>query len=177
MSSMNYTCKAQQSTMTQPTTTASPPRFEAYQARAITFYDVVRVEDWHVKVYTITNRTAFGADAVLTKALARLSTWLGWAQHTGLPVYQHAFLIVHEAREGVWILLNWWTGGEMIQTAVYFADSATPDVIAPSPHAGALVCVWELEVIWHERRAWISHVLQHAEAPHFGRYLNDVLQP
>ena len=98
------------------------------------------------------------------------------ANQSNLPTYKTAFLIVHEAREGVLILLNWWTGENMVETQIFFANYNTPNKIEASPFKEkALVCIWEIEIFSHERKAWISHVLSKPDAPDYGAYFEDVL--
>jgi len=150
--------------------------FELYKPRKIDFFNLIKIGDWKIKVYTITNREKFKSNKVLRKCISELPNWLKIADESKLPVYNAAFLIVHEAREGIWILLNWWTGGEMIQTVVYFADFNSPDLIVASPYNNSLVCIWELEVITFERIAWINNILLEAKKPKFEDYLNTNLE-
>ena len=149
--------------------------FEQYQDRAIAFYVLLEVAGWQVKTYTISNKPEFASHAIFNEVLAALPGWLSKFDDTHLPTYNHAFLIVHEAREGVWILLNWWTGGEMIARSTWFAGYAEPVHVVHQPQNDGLVCVWELEVLLHERKAWIEHVLQHPQDPFFERYTREVL--
>lgn len=150
--------------------------FETYKDRRIEFKKPIAVWDWKVKIYTITNKQIFEAQNTLEEVLLQLPNWLNEAAKSILPTYNQAFLIVHEAREGTWILLNWWTGGEMIETKVFFAEVETPKAIKPSPHKNSLLCVWELQVLSHEREAWIRHVLSNAEIPAYEHYLTDYLK-
>ena len=83
---------------------------------------------------------------------------------------------MHEAREGVLVLLNWFTGENMVETKIYFADFTNPSEIKPSIYnPKALVCIWELEIFAHERKAWIQHVLSKADSPDFDSYINDTM--
>ena len=150
--------------------------FEPYTDRRIDFLGSQAIGDWKVKVYTITMNEHFQSKDTLNAALRSLdSEFIAQAKLSELPTHRHAFLITHEAREGVWILFSWWTGGEMVQTMVRFASYENPLGIYPSPHSGSLVCTWELEVYQHERAAWIRHVLKQSKAPDFMGYLNDGL--
>ena len=150
--------------------------FETYRPRTISFHRCMGIQDWTVKVYTITNKDAFNSLAILDNCKNHLPVWLSSIENSTLPTYKQAFLIVHEAREGVWILLNWWTGGEMIETKVFFASFDLPMEITDSPYnTNALLCVWELEVFAHERASWISHVLSKADNPDFNAYIKDTL--
>ena len=150
--------------------------FEQYKARTISFWSNMNIHDWTVKVYTISNRKQFESVTILNHCAKHLPVWVTHMEHSTLPTYKHAFLIVHEAREGVWILLNWWTGGEMIETKVFFANYDTPDIITDSPYnTNSLLCVWELEVFAHERASWIRYVLSKAKSPDYEGYKNDTL--
>ena len=152
-------------------------RFEQYRDRKMSFLKVAKVEDWQIKVYGITMHDSFKSFAVVENALLRLTEWLPPQDNPELPVYDLAWLIAHEGREGVWLLLNWWVGGEMMETIVNFAAYDAPDNITASPYQkNALLCVWELEVIAHERQAWIDNVLMKAENPDFAGYLADVME-
>lgn len=146
--------------------------FEKYQQRKIVFEQLIEVNDWSIKVYSITHQHRFSAMPVLHKALEEIPHWLPLS--SPLPLYHLSFLIVHEAREGIWILFNWWTGGEMLETQVYFSKNTTNIKFTPSIYTPkSLVCVWELEVIFHERKAWIKHVLSDPKNYNFKNYLTD----
>lgn len=150
--------------------------FEKYKDRKIEFVETCQIDGWAIKVYTITMKERFESFDTLDAVMENLDSFLlDQPRKSNLPQHEHAFVVVHEAREGVWILFSWWTGGEMIETVVHFASYKTPAQIERSPHANSLICTWELEVFMHERAAWIEHVLQKAPAPDFISYQNDVL--
>ena len=148
--------------------------FERYRDRVLRFEQILQVEDWQIKVYTISNRPAFESHTILQNAMNAVPDWLPGHNRTDLPVYNLGWLIVHEGREGAWVLFSWWTGGEMIETIMHFAGFDTPNTFQPSPYSrNAMICVWELEVVIYERQAWINHVLKKPEAPDFTAYLAD----
>lgn len=150
--------------------------FETYQSRKIAYVQNVTTGNNNIKVYTITNQENYNSPETLESCIKALPNWTIDIENSDLPTHQHAFLIVHEAREGVLILLNWWTGGEMLETKIYFADYKTPAQLEPSIFDNkALVCIWELEIFAHERKAWIEHVLKKAHNPDFTAYMNDHL--
>ncbi len=151
------------------------PDFEAYVQRKITSLEPFAALGWHVKIYTITNLEVFSSKGILDEVLASLPDWLAKADTSYLPTYKTAFLIVHEAREGVWILLSWWTGGEMLETLTRFVQLDSPIQIQESPYKNSLVCVWELQIIQHEREAWIKHILSSPSSPDFENYNRDLL--
>lgn len=149
--------------------------FEAYKQREISSLDTIQVSGWHVKIYTITNRDYFSAQKTLEEVFVLLPSWLSKAEFSCLPTYKTAFLVVHEAREGTWILLNWWTGGEMVETLTSFARLDSPSKIQESPYKNSMICVWELQIMLHERQAWIKHILSKPGSPDFENYNKDIL--
>jgi len=152
--------------------------FEAYKPRQILFDDWLHVAGWLVKVYTITINKHFSSKEILKNVKKHIPIWLKATENSNLPTYRNAFAIVHEAREGVWILLSWWTGGEMVETKVFFSSFEAPQIITNSPYnTNALLCVWELEVFAHERASWIQNILLNSKEPDFQRYQLDVLTP
>ncbi|MEM9894745.1 MAG: hypothetical protein AAF789_00120 [Bacteroidota bacterium] len=150
--------------------------FDLYKPRQIAYSGITRINDWVIKVYTITLHELFRSSQVYASIMNSLEEMLAKAFSSTLPTHRHAFLIVHEAREGVWVLLSWWTGGEMLETKVQFVSFDAPTLLKSTPHDGHLICVWELEIVQHERAAWIKHVLMNANEPQFLDYQNDILQ-
>lgn len=151
--------------------------FQKYKPRKIEFNQLLKVEDWFVKVYTITINPSFESKQILKPALKKLPIWIRNAQKSVLDTHRNAFLIAHEGREGVWLLMNWWTDGEMLETKVYFGDYENLNKITETIYKPkSLVCVWELAIITHERKAWMKHILLNSNSPKFNEYVKDVLK-
>ena len=153
-------------------------QFKKYNDRKIEFHDLITINDWNVKVYTITNKNEFKSFRTLTAAIKEIPNWIEEIKKSEfeLEIYNIAFLIVHEGIEGVWVLLNWWIDGEILETKVYFSHYKSPAIIADSIYSPkSLVCIWELEIIIHERKMWIEHVLMNPSKPNFKKYFQDTL--
>ena len=147
------------------------PEFEPYKDRKITFIKNEFIDDICIKVYTITNRAKFEANITFNKSIELLPKWVEKIKNSTIPTHRNAFLMVHEAREGTLILLCWFTGENMIETNIYYASFENPSVINPSIYKEKqLVCIWELEIVWFERKAWIKHILSKSENPDFINY-------
>lgn len=144
--------------------------FVQYKPRRVEFNQLLALNDWRIKVYTITHRDAFASHAVLANALARLPAWLEQSKSSGFPVCNSAFLIVHEGRDGVWSLINWWIGGDMLQSLTHFTRFDEQDDFARVPQEGFMSCVWEMAVICFERAMWIEYILKKADQPDFAGY-------
>ena len=40
---------------------------------------------------------------------------------------------------------------------------------------GLAPCIWELEIIYHERTSWINNILKEEQNPKINNYLEDVI--
>ena len=76
--------------------------FDPYKKRRIDFLGVQSVSGWEVKIYTITLRPSFQSKETLNSVLKQLSVeFISRANQSKLSVHKHAFVVVHEAREGI----------------------------------------------------------------------------
>ncbi len=142
-----------------------------YKPRKVEFTRMVTTGGWSIKVYQITCRLKFESEGVLDNAVSNLPRWLEKSKTLGFETYRAAFLIVHEGRDGVWTLLNWWTGGEMLHSITFYTDFNQPDEFQMLPKEGFMACVWEMAVTIFEREMWIEHILKKAGNPDFTAYL------
>lgn len=143
---------------------------EIYKPRKVVFHQLAIVNGWRVKVYTITHKAAFTANDGLENAITNLPKWLDISKQFPFPTHNSAFLIVHEGRDGIWTLLNWWTNGEMLQSRTFFASFAQPNGFTLTPQEGFMACVWEMAVISFERAMWVEYILKKANQPDFTGY-------
>lgn len=146
-----------------------------YKPRTTEFKQLLTINNWTVKVYTITNRSRFESAVTLQSAVAMLPEWLEKSKAVEFETYGIAFLIVHEGTDGVWTLINWWTGGEILRSLTYYTDFDTPTEFQTRPQEGFMACVWEMAVITFERAMWIEHILKNACQPDFKAYFQKTL--
>jgi hypothetical protein len=146
-----------------------------YKPREIKLNQLLTINSWKIKVYTITNRTQFESAITLQSAVAKLPEWLEKSQLIGFGTYETAFLIVHEGIDGVWTLINWWTDGEILQGMTFYTNFDCPTEFQKLPKEGFMACVWEMEVILFERGMWIEHILKKAKKPDFETYFHKSL--
>ena len=148
---------------------------QPYQPRKVEFHQLLAHNDWRVKVYTITHRASFASPSVLASAIAKVPQWLAKADETNLPHYHIAFLIVHEGRDGVWALINWWVDENILRSTTFFTRYEQPEEFAPLPQGDFMACVWEMAVLSFERAVWIEYVLKQAGQPNFTGYCQQYL--
>ncbi|MEO0471262.1 MAG: hypothetical protein AAF206_16655 [Bacteroidota bacterium] len=147
-------------------------RFRPYKTRFIAFRGLERLKNWQLKLYTISTQPQFSAYEAMQTILTQVPSMLRQAEDH----YDLAFLIVHEGSDGVWSILNWWTGMEMLQTHTRFTPFDQADQFQTIPQSGSMACTWEHAVIAHEKDAWLRHILKQPQQPDFNAYRQDVLE-
>jgi hypothetical protein len=76
------------------------------------------------------------------------------------------FLILH-AGTADYVVLGWWDNENELPLSIFVRPGGRRRWRKRSAHES--VCVWDLEIIWHERNAYVRHVMR--AAPNSGRYL------
>jgi hypothetical protein len=89
-----------------------------------------------------------------------------------VPPGAYGFTIAHDAKFAGLAIVYWWADENEIHCRAF--ESPLDDPGALGPHEGGMSCVWELEVIDFERRAWLEEVLKGDDAE---RYLELALDP
>ena len=75
-----------------------------------------------------------------------------------VPAGETGFTIAHDARFAGLGLVFWWANENELHRAAYVSPLDDPGRLEPLHDAG-IACVWELEIIDFERRAWLHDVL------------------
>ncbi|TAF32363.1 MAG: hypothetical protein EAZ57_08925 [Cytophagales bacterium] len=145
-----------------------------YQTRPIRFVEIHDIMGWKIKIYSISIYQEFISETNLLDVKGQLPEWLKNAETCAYDKHHHATLIIHEWSGGCYGIINWWVDANMLQNFVYLRKHQETEFQLFSHH-GICTCVWEMAVWWHERNAWVKHVLQKHEAPHFEAYLKDQL--
>ncbi|MEM9819612.1 MAG: hypothetical protein AAF985_01015 [Bacteroidota bacterium] len=87
-----------------------------------------------------------------------------------------AFLILHAGTEGIFSLINWWVGKNMLNTNIFMTLPEKPNEFEKISGDGLGPCVWELAIINHERIAWTNHILKQNGHPDYNKYLADTIE-
>lgn len=147
---------------------------DRYQPRKIAFRELLQMDQWSIKVYTIAKTGDFHHPAFYKAVRAQLPAWLALENSFNAEHERVAFLIVHSGTEGIFSLINWWVGTNMLNTHIFMTPREEPMAFAKISGDGLAPCIWELEVINHERLAWMQHVLKAAPQSDVSAYLSDV---
>ncbi len=146
-----------------------------YTTRSIRFLEVYECGNWKVKIYSISVHREYVKNEKVKIVKSNISEWLKNAANYPLETYQIATLILHEGKEGCFAIINWWIDDNMLQQFVYLSNNIDPNEFKLYSDKGIITCVWELEIIWFERNAWVKHVLTDPANADFTSYLNEHL--
>jgi hypothetical protein len=155
-------------------------RFAPYTPRPIRFLRVAEIGGWHLKVYGISARqerperdAVEAALRLAAEQLPRPATSVGGDAEPSVSHerYGVGVLIVHEGREGLFVLMSWWAGENMLQHRVFLAPEGPPFAFEDPAPTRVIACVWELAVLAFERDAWVETVLANPTGPDLQAYL------
>lgn len=130
-----------------------------YVQRAMTFHGVVTTGDKHLKTYRIACASQVETQLPpLTQQQALLAQVLDddeYPNDHGL-----GFVIYHFAEDGDYLLVSTWCDANMLRHRVFKIETQHGSWQLISLAATHIIaCIWELDIIFHERNAWIEHVL------------------
>ena len=143
---------------------------QAYKSRPIRFFELADIDGWKVKVYSISAKDQYVPEWLVREGKTIALKHLNEAaeQQDG---YGMAVLILHEGADGNYILIDWWFGENMLRNHVYASTSNKPHDFNYITLEGVAYCVWELEVMHFERKAWIEAILSQATSLDIEGYL------
>lgn len=141
----------------------------SYKPRYISFLEIHEITDWKVKIYSISTNKATINPSKLKLAKQKLASWLFNCKTSEFKSHEHATLILHQGETDFFAVLTYWLDENMIQICSYKLEGDAFKLISEN---GCITCVWELAVIWHERNAWVKHILMQPNEPNFNAYLD-----
>ena len=143
---------------------------EPYAAREIRFLELWTPTGWKIKCYGIAHPKRCMPNVIVLNAVKELLL-------SQLPDsddedhYGVGFLIVHVAREAVFVLLDLWTGENMVRQHLFASELDAQTEFRDLSPSRLMACVWEMRVQGHERQAWIDTVLNNPAGPDLSAYL------
>lgn len=146
-----------------------------YLRRKIAFKEIIEINDWKIKIYTISKDGEFNHDSFYQNVKIQIPEWLKIDNGFNSSNDKIAFLILHSGTEGIFSLINWWVGKNMLNTNIFMTDPKTPNEFKKISGNGLAPCIWELEIINHERISWTDNTLKKKPHLNFKDYLEDVI--
>ena len=144
-----------------------------YQPRQINFKEILIIEDWTIKVYTITKDNNLIKPETFDVINTELPNWLNLKNSFNSTTDKKGFLIIHFGTEGIFSIMNWWVGQNMLNSNVFFSEYSNSDSFNKISGDGLVACIWELEIINFEKISWTENVLKKFPNPNFEKYITD----
>ena len=126
-----------------------------HEPRTIRFIRRQDLGDWRLKVYGIGTHAP---DARPEFVEATVEAARGALPDGGGT----AFVIAHDAKTAGLGIVYWWANDNEIHGRFFGSPLDDPSALTEFQDTG-LACVWELEVLDFERRAWLEHVLKRGD--------------
>lgn len=133
----------------------------AYELREVSADPVLEVAGYRIKPYRIAFPHPEARRAVEHFDMARLLPE-GIAPATDELYHGLGFVVLHQARDGTYLLIGRWYDGNNLMSES-FRVGGKPD--APELERLSLfACVWEMAVYQFERHAWVSTMMASGRA-------------
>ncbi|MCA0154312.1 hypothetical protein [Winogradskyella vincentii] len=93
-----------------------------YKKRNIEFKELISTDGWKIKIYTISKESEFNHSKFYDHVKSQLSEWLKTNNGFNSDHENIGFLILHAGTEGIFSLINWWVGKNMLNTLIFKSD-------------------------------------------------------
>lgn len=147
---------------------------EPYRNRTIRPLGIRKVHGWRLKAYEVLYGRAPLHQAVYEDGLAVAARELPQPP-SSLGRSGVGFVIFHQGRGVRFLILNWWDRENELFNRVMIRGMVEDDIWVRA-REGEVACVWDLQIVWFEREAWVDTVLRRPEAPDVDAYLTRVLR-
>jgi hypothetical protein len=128
-----------------------------FQARAIRAIGILRYDRWRLRTYSILAAPLANPLHAFRTAIDRLLPMLPMPPATAKRLGV-GFLILHHGRDADYAVLGWWDNENEMPLRLLLRDHGKRTRWRrPKPQES--VCVWDLEVIWAERNAYVEGAL------------------
>ncbi len=147
---------------------------EPFRPQPVHFLELWEHGGWRLKVYGISRRHQQPSAALVAAAKRIAAECLPPdCDHQG--AHGVGFLSVHEGHDENFVFVNWWRRESELQRHVYRSAPGVPDELENVTAGGTAGTVWDLQILWFERNAWVEKVLGNPRGPDVELYLRKVL--
>ena len=146
---------------------------EKFKKRATKYLGITEFGDWKFKLYSMKYDESRVTPEIEKIIKTALPDWIKEKyQENDFPNYKIGTAIIHEAMDSILVVVNWWVYENVIQNCVYTSGYENPDKLVDFTSKGLRFCVWEMNILWHERNLWVEHVLEKSDKPDWDSYLS-----
>ena len=147
---------------------------EPYKERPVNFLGITGDSGWRFKLYTITYENNTPPDEKTIATAKEFAKDCIEKYHYIADSYGLGYIIIHKGMDANFIVVNWWVGENMVCTHTFLAPLSNPNLYQEITHTGMNVCVWDTLVHFHERNAWVNHIMKNPKNPDAKGYLEDI---
>ena len=146
---------------------------DPYLPRPIHPDGLIETGGWRLKCYAITLPEAEVDPGAFTAGVElALDTLPQPARAAGRPGI--GIMIAHEGRSARYVVLAWWDHENELPVRVFVARHDDGGAWRPA-RDGESFCVWDLQVLWFEREAYVETMLDPAREDPEAEYLSEWL--
>jgi len=142
---------------------------EPYRPRPVHFLELWEPDGWTLKAYGISYAHQTPGAALVTAAKQRVLECLPPAGENGN--YGIGFVGVHEGRDFNFVFVGWWADENELHLKRFLSPADEPASLREATAEDAFACVFDLQLIWFERNAWVEKVLVNPQGPNVQAYL------
>ena len=151
------------------TARAVPVLREPYRPRPVHFLDLWEPDGWTLKAYGISFAHQTPGAALVGAAKQRALECLPASGENGN--YGIGFAGVHEGRDFNFVFVGWWANENELHLKRFLSPADEPANLREATADDCFGCVFDLQLIWFERNAWVEKVLVNPQGPNLQAYL------
>lgn len=142
---------------------------QPFRARPVRFHGLRHRGGWRLKLYSITHDGAPPELAAFEDGIGMATEALPLPAATGERPGA-GFVIAHAGRTMLYVVLGWWDRDNELPLRVWVRPVNGDAPWRPAEGSESF-CVWDLEVLWFEREAYVATVLAEGGADPVRDYL------
>lgn len=151
------------------TARAVPVLREPYRPRPVHFLDLWEPDGWTLKAYGISYAHQTPSAALVAAARERTLECLPAPGEDGN--YGVGFVGVHEGRDFNFVFVAWWAAENQLYMRRFLSSVDEPSELREATNHDVFACVFDLQLVWFERNAWLEKVLVNPQGPNIQAYL------
>ena len=146
---------------------------EKFNRREVKYCGIFEFGDWKFKMYRLAYNELRDTSDIKNIVKEALPNWVKIkSQLNEYPHYKIGIVIIHEAKDNILVVVNWWIYENVLQGHVYASDYMNPHKFTDLSDKGLQFCVWEMTILWHERNLWVEHILKKPKHPDWSSYIS-----
>lgn len=144
-----------------------------FRPRPVRFLELFECGPWRIKLYGLTAEHTRLLPEVVAAAKKLFRSTLP-KDPVAAKSYGVGFAGVHCGSDSNFVFVDWWANENELHHCVFTSTLKRPVDFTPGED-GLSACVFDLQLIWFERNAWVEKVLANPTGPDLEAYLQKQL--